>query len=180
VAAGGTKADPAVMERIRRSTEEAVRTDDRGLTRKRLELLMHDPANVTDELVALRHALYHQPDFVANLPNLLCEQDMATRQRNLLRPDRLGRITAPTLVVWGRQTRSVRCPRHVRWRKPSRARGWSCSTRVATGPSMSRRSATRAYPWSFWPAREAWRGPSCMSSSQCVFADPAAAGLTDG
>ncbi len=103
VASGGTKADPAVMERIRRSTEEAVRTDDIGLTRKRLELLMHDPANVTDELVAVRHAIYHQPDFVANLHNLLCLQDMATRQRNLLRPDRLARISAPTLVVWGRQ-----------------------------------------------------------------------------
>lgn len=103
VASGGTKADPAVMERIKRSTEEAVRTDDVGLTRKRLELLMHDPANVTDELVAVRHAIYHQPEFVANLHNLLCLQDMETRQRNLLRPDRLGRITAPTLVVWGRQ-----------------------------------------------------------------------------
>ncbi len=103
VAAGGTKADPTIMERIRRSTEEAVRTDDVGLTRKRLELLMHDPANVTDELVAVRHAIYHQPEFVANLHNLLCLQDMETRQRNLLRPDRLGRITAPTLVVWGRQ-----------------------------------------------------------------------------
>jgi 2-hydroxy-6-oxonona-2,4-dienedioate hydrolase len=86
VAAGGTKADPAIMERIRRSTEEAVRTDDVGLTRKRLELLMHDPANVTDELVAVRHAIYHQPEFVANPHNLLCLQDMETRQRNLLRP----------------------------------------------------------------------------------------------
>jgi 2-hydroxy-6-oxonona-2,4-dienedioate hydrolase len=103
VAAGGTKADPTIMERIRRSTEEAVRTDDVGLTRKRLELLVHDPADVTDELVAVRHAIYHQPGFVANLHNLLCLQDVETRQRNLLRPDRLGRITAPTLVVWGRQ-----------------------------------------------------------------------------
>lgn len=103
VAAGGTKADPAVMARIRSSTEEAVRTDDVGLTRKRLELLMHDPADVSDELVEVRHAIYHQPEFVANLPNLLCLQDMATRQRNLLRPDRLARIGAPTLVVWGRQ-----------------------------------------------------------------------------
>lgn len=103
VAAGGTKADPVIMEKIRSSTEEAVRTDDVGLTRKRLELLMHDPADVSDELVEVRHAIYHQPEFVANLHNLLCLQDMETRQRNLLRPERLGRITAPTLVVWGRQ-----------------------------------------------------------------------------
>lgn len=104
LAAGGTKADPAVMERIRTSTRNAVTTDDVEVTRRRLHLLMHDPGkDVSDELVAVRHAIYHDPSFVANIENLLCLQDMTTRQRNLLTPDRLGRITAPTLVVWGRE-----------------------------------------------------------------------------
>jgi 2-hydroxy-6-oxonona-2,4-dienedioate hydrolase len=104
VAAGGTKADPAVMERIRASTCQAVHSGDRALTRKRLELLMYDPAkDVSDELVEVRHAVYSAPAFRGNLHNLLCLQDMETRQRNLLRPDRLARIKAPTLVVWGRQ-----------------------------------------------------------------------------
>ncbi|MDL4818507.1 alpha/beta fold hydrolase [Actinomadura opuntiae] len=104
LAAGGTKADPKIMERIRTSTLNAVRTDDIDLTRKRLHLLMHDPAkDVSEELVEIRHHIYHQPDFVANVHNLLCLQDMETRQRNLLRPDRMARITAPTLIVWGRQ-----------------------------------------------------------------------------
>jgi 2-hydroxy-6-oxonona-2,4-dienedioate hydrolase len=104
LAAGGTKADPAVMERIRTSTLRAVTSDDPDLTRSRLHLLMHNPQrDVSEELVAVRHAVYHQPDFVASIGNLLCLQDMATRQRNLLRPDRLARIVAPTLVVWGRQ-----------------------------------------------------------------------------
>lgn len=102
IAAGGTKANPAVMERIRTSTTEAVTTDDIDLTRRRLELLMFDPAkDVSDELVQVRHAIYHQPDFVRNLPNLLCLQDMEVRTPNLMTPDRLGRITAPTLVIWG-------------------------------------------------------------------------------
>lgn len=104
LAAGGTKADPTVMERIRTSTLRAVTSDDADLTRSRLHLLMHNPPrDVPEELVAIRHAIYHQPDFVANIGNLLCLQDMATRQRNLLRPERLARIAAPTLVVWGRQ-----------------------------------------------------------------------------
>ena len=52
IAAGGTKANPEVMERIRSSTLRAVTTDDIELTRQRLNLLMHDPAaNVSDELV---------------------------------------------------------------------------------------------------------------------------------
>lgn len=104
LAAGGTKANPEVMERIRASTRDAVLTDDIELTRRRLNLLMHDPASaVSDELVDVRHAIYHRPDFVANLDNLLCLQQMDVRQRNLLDAQRLGRITAPTLVVWGQE-----------------------------------------------------------------------------
>ncbi len=102
VAPGGTKANPEVMARIKTSTTEAVLTDDRALTRQRLELLMFDPAkDVSDELVEVRHRIYHEPDFQQNLSNLLCLQEMDIRTRNLLTPDDLGRIGAPTLVVWG-------------------------------------------------------------------------------
>lgn len=102
IAAGGTKADPAVMQRIKESTTKAVQTDDVELTRQRLNLLMFDPAkNVSDELVEIRHAIYHQPDFVANIANLLSLQEMDIRQRNLLRPEDLAKIKAPTLIVWG-------------------------------------------------------------------------------
>ena len=102
VAPGGNKANPEVMARIKTSTTEAVLTDDRALTRQRLELLMFDPAkDVSDELVEVRHRIYHEPDFQQNLSNLLCLQEMDIRTRNLLTPDDLGRIGAPTLVVWG-------------------------------------------------------------------------------
>ncbi len=101
---GGTVANPAVMQRIRSSTIDAVTGNDIELTRKRLELLMADPAkDVSDELVETRHRIYHAPDFVANIENLLCLQNMEIRQRNLLRADRLAKITAPVLVVWGNE-----------------------------------------------------------------------------
>lgn len=105
IAAGGTKANPEIMERIRTSTRRAVETDDRELTRSRLQLLMHHhEGNVTDELVDVRHRIYHEPDFVAGIDNLLSLQDMETRQRNLLREDRLERIGAvPTLIIWGNE-----------------------------------------------------------------------------
>ena len=102
VAAGGTKANPAVMERLKTSTRRAVYTDDRELTRSRLHLLFHDPGkDVSEELVDVRHAIYHRPDFVAGIDNLLCLQEMETRRRNLMLPDRLASIRAETLVVWG-------------------------------------------------------------------------------
>src|SRR5262249_43135076 len=44
VAPGGTVANPAVMERIKTSTRAAVQSEDIAATRRRLELLMHDPA----------------------------------------------------------------------------------------------------------------------------------------
>ncbi|MEV7865623.1 alpha/beta fold hydrolase [Streptomyces sp. NPDC088124] len=104
VAPGGTVANPTVMERIRTSTRKAVEEDDIAFTRKRLELLMFDPAaNVSDELVEVRHQIYHQPEFVKALPNLLCLQEMDNRLEDLLSPEQLGRITAPTLIVWGAQ-----------------------------------------------------------------------------
>lgn len=100
--AGGTVANPEVMERIRTSTRKAVETDDVDLTRARMRLLMHDPVDATEELVTVRHEIYHRPDFVANIDNLLSLQDMETRQRNILRPEDLAQITVPTLIVWGR------------------------------------------------------------------------------
>lgn len=103
IAAGGTKANPEIMERLIKSTTKAVTQDDIDLTRQRLHLLMHNPAkDVTEELVEIRHEIYHRPDFVKNLHNLLCLQNMEIRQRNMLRPEQLNQIKAPTLVIWGR------------------------------------------------------------------------------
>ncbi|WP_030875895.1 alpha/beta fold hydrolase [Streptomyces sp. NRRL S-1868] len=101
--AGGTVANPEVMDRIRTSTKKAVESDDMDLTRQRLRLLMADEADATEELVEIRHAIYHTPEFVANVDNLLSLQDMERRQRNILRPEDLARITCPTLIVWGRK-----------------------------------------------------------------------------
>lgn len=103
IAAGGTKANPEVMARIRLSTTRAVTDDDIAMTRQRLDLLMHDPAsNVSDELVEVRHRIYHQPAFVANIAHLLCLQSMEIRQRNLLTPDTLAKLAGiPTLIIWG-------------------------------------------------------------------------------
>jgi len=104
VAPGGTVANPAVMERIKTSTRLAVSTDDIDLTRKRLHLLMHDPAkDVSEELVEVRHTIYHRPQFVERIDHLLCLQEMENRTEDLLTPEQMARITAPTLIVWGAQ-----------------------------------------------------------------------------
>jgi 2-hydroxy-6-oxonona-2,4-dienedioate hydrolase len=101
VAPGGTVANPEVMDRIRTSTKAAVTGDDRDLTRERLHLLMHDPVNVSDELVDVRHAIYHRPEFVSGIDQLLCLQNIENRTEDLLTAEQMARIGAPTLIVWG-------------------------------------------------------------------------------
>ena len=92
------------MERIKATTTRAALEDDVALTRDRLHLLMHDgERDVSEELVEIRYRIYHQPEFQQNLHNLLCLQEMDVRQRNLMQPERLQRIAAPTLIVWGSQ-----------------------------------------------------------------------------
>jgi 2-hydroxy-6-oxonona-2,4-dienedioate hydrolase len=64
----------------------------------------HIEGNVTDELVDVRHRIYHTPTFRKNVHHLLCMQQMEIRQRNLLRPDRLARLAGtPTLIIWGNE-----------------------------------------------------------------------------
>ncbi|KAB2388168.1 alpha/beta fold hydrolase [Actinomadura montaniterrae] len=99
---GGTKINPEVMERLKKTTTAASLEDDVELTRSRLRLLWAEwDEEFGDELTEVRYAIYHRPDFQKNLPNLLALQEVEIRERNLLRPDRMPRITAPTLVVWG-------------------------------------------------------------------------------
>jgi 2-hydroxy-6-oxonona-2,4-dienedioate hydrolase len=100
---GGTIVDPAAMQRIRASITAAVTSADITNTRKRLEGLMFDPAaNVTEELVKIRYDIYMQPSFKRALGNLLCLQDERIRTEDLLTDQQMRKITAPTLIVWGR------------------------------------------------------------------------------
>lgn len=99
---GGTKVNPDVMQRLTTSTTAAATQDDRDLTKQRLGLLWAAwDEEFGEELTDVRYEIYHRPEFQKNLHNLLALQEVETRERNLLRPDRMGRITAPTLIVWG-------------------------------------------------------------------------------
>lgn len=97
---GGTMANDEVMARIRELSQAAADDPSPERIRTRLEWLMADPASVTDELVAIRRAIYSQDGFSTSMRHLLCLQDPVIRRRNLLITDELNAITAPTLVVW--------------------------------------------------------------------------------
>jgi 2-hydroxy-6-oxonona-2,4-dienedioate hydrolase len=97
---GGTMATPEVMERIRSLSQAAADDPTPEKIRARLEWLMADPASVTDELVAIRRGVYSRSGFAESMRHILCLQDPAVRQRNLVTDDDLAAVTAPTLVIW--------------------------------------------------------------------------------
>lgn len=100
VSTAGLTADPQVMERLKTLGERAATLPGLEGVRERLKFVIHDPALVTDELVASRHAIYARPDYQAALKHINALQEMQRRQRNLLTPAELATVQAPTLVVW--------------------------------------------------------------------------------
>lgn len=98
--AGGSQADPKVMNQIRTLSQKAADDPSWDFIKARLEWLMADKSKVTDDLVATRQAIYARPGMPDNMRHLLVLQDMDVRMRNLMLPADYGRIEAPTLVLW--------------------------------------------------------------------------------
>lgn len=98
--AGGLNTDEQVMQRVYSVTMNAVRNASLETVRKRLEWLVHDPLDISDDLVELRHAIYTQPGFEKAMEHILCLQFMDVRMRNVLTDESLSRIQAKTLVIW--------------------------------------------------------------------------------
>ncbi|MGW0829291.1 alpha/beta fold hydrolase [Streptomyces prunicolor] len=91
---------PEVMVKMRDSTLAAVRDPSDETVRRRVEFLFHDTSMVTDELVNLRRAVYGRPGFLRAIENTLVLQDPEIRKDFAWDPAWVGRITAPTLLLW--------------------------------------------------------------------------------
>lgn len=98
--AGGSQADPVVMERLKSLSMRAATDPSWDFIKARVEWLMADKADACDDLVATRQAIYAQPDMPRTMANNMVLQDMEVRTRNLLLAEDYGRIQAPTLVLW--------------------------------------------------------------------------------
>jgi 2-hydroxy-6-oxonona-2,4-dienedioate hydrolase len=91
---------PEVMRRLSASTRAAVRDPSDATVRRRVEFLFHHTEMVTDELVNLRRAVYGRPGFVQAIENTLVLQDPAIRKDFAWEPGWVGKIVAPTLLLW--------------------------------------------------------------------------------
>jgi 2-hydroxy-6-oxonona-2,4-dienedioate hydrolase len=91
---------PEVMKRLVESTTAAVRDPSDATVRRRVEFLFHHTEMVTDELVNLRRAVYSRPGFLTAIGNTLVLQDPEIRKDFAWDPSWVGKITAPTLLLW--------------------------------------------------------------------------------
>lgn len=91
---------PEVMATVRDSSLKAVREVSPETVRARVAWLFHDKSQVTDELVALRLAIYSQPGFEQAMANIVAVQDWEHREPFVWGPGWCGQIIAPTLLLW--------------------------------------------------------------------------------
>ncbi|WP_204079578.1 alpha/beta fold hydrolase [Mycobacterium riyadhense] len=98
--AGGSQADPEVMQRIITLSMAAAENPTWETVQARIKWLMADKSKDYDDLVASRQRIYRQPGFVAAMRDIMALQEPEIRARNLLGPEEYGAIAAPTLVLW--------------------------------------------------------------------------------
>jgi 2-hydroxy-6-oxonona-2,4-dienedioate hydrolase len=98
--AGGSQADPVVMERLKTLSMRAATEPTWEFIKARVEWLMADTSKAYDDLVATRQAIYSQPGMPEAMRHNMVLQEMEVRQRNILRAQDYARIKAPTLVIW--------------------------------------------------------------------------------
>ncbi len=85
---------------LRKRTLAALDNPTRETVRSRLEWLLLDPTDVTDELLESRYRIYLQPEFIAAQRRYWTEDVSLQGSTELLTRERLGAISVPTLVLW--------------------------------------------------------------------------------
>jgi 2-hydroxy-6-oxonona-2,4-dienedioate hydrolase len=98
--AGGSQADPVVMERIRLLSMQAAENPDWPTVQARVVWLMADKNGNYDDIIASRQRIYQRPGFVRAMDEIMALQDPVIRARNILHAEDYAKIAAPTLVLW--------------------------------------------------------------------------------
>jgi len=97
---GNVNSKPEVMQRLKESTIKAVIEANNENVKKRLEWLMYDKSQVTDELVQIRYNIYTQPEYKRAVYNIVYLQEMEPRKKFIWDPSWCSKIDVPTLICW--------------------------------------------------------------------------------
>lgn len=92
---------PEVIERFTRLSLAAIENPDPTSVRKRLEFLVLDPEQVTDDLVDTRLTIYRDPAFAKALPQILARHTHRdTQLANVITEEQWRGLPHSTLVLW--------------------------------------------------------------------------------
>jgi 2-hydroxy-6-oxonona-2,4-dienedioate hydrolase len=94
--------DQEVVGRLARLSIDAVRNATEETVRKRLEFLMKDPSDVTEDMVQTRLAIYRQPELIDRMPKIFEARhtDPRGQDRNCLTEEHWRIFKPRTLVLW--------------------------------------------------------------------------------
>lgn len=99
IAASGMISHTQTMGRIKGTRTKAVDNPSWENMKAVFAPLIYDERDRIPDLLAIRQAVYRQPDMKRAMEHILCLQDPDIRARNLLSEDEWRRISAPTLIV---------------------------------------------------------------------------------
>lgn len=97
---GNVNSKPEVMAALKSSTLKAVLEANYENVKTRLEWLMYDKSQVTDELIQARYNIYTQPSYQEAVHHIVCLQEIEVREKFTWDPSWCGKITVPTLLCW--------------------------------------------------------------------------------
>jgi 2-hydroxy-6-oxonona-2,4-dienedioate hydrolase len=97
---GNVKNKPEVMAKLKESTVKAVMEANYENVKTRLEWLMYDKSQVTEELIQSRYNIYTRPEYKEAVYNIVCLQEIEIREKYSWDPSWCGKINVPTLLAW--------------------------------------------------------------------------------
>ncbi|OXM86972.1 alpha/beta fold hydrolase [Paenibacillus rigui] len=97
---GNVNNKPDVMQRLKESTLKAVLEANYENVKTRLEWLMYDKSQVTEELIEARYKIYTQPSYREAVHHIVYLQDIEARKQYSWDPSWCGKINVPTLLAW--------------------------------------------------------------------------------
>ncbi|MFB4213977.1 alpha/beta fold hydrolase [Shouchella sp. JSM 1781072] len=97
---GNVNSDPEIMAKLKASTIKAVVEASYENVKTRLEWLMYDKSQVTEELIEARYKIYTQPSYQRAVYNIVHLQEVEPRKQYIWDPSWCSKIKAPTLLAW--------------------------------------------------------------------------------
>lgn len=99
-APGGRMISSGSMERVSPVSRKAVEEPTYGNVKTRLQVVIHDPERITDELVEVRRSIYARPGFIRSMEHIMALQVPDIRARNQVTEADYAAIPVPALLVW--------------------------------------------------------------------------------